>query len=48
MKMLAARRIEVIIQQVGKLDLTSTAGKLMLTMLAAVAEMGRALLMERT
>ncbi|MGV8894036.1 MAG: recombinase family protein [Burkholderiaceae bacterium] len=30
------------------LDLTSTAGKLMLTMLAAIAEMERDLLVERT
>jgi DNA invertase Pin-like site-specific DNA recombinase len=36
--MLAARRIEVIVLQLGKLDLTSAAGKLMLTMLAAVAD----------
>lgn len=47
-KMLAARRIEVIVLQLGKLDLTSAAGKLMLTMLAAVAEMERDLLVERT
>jgi DNA invertase Pin-like site-specific DNA recombinase len=47
-KMLAARRIEVIVLQLGKLDLTSPAGKLMLTMLAAVAEMERDLLVERT
>lgn len=47
-KMLAGRRIEVIVLQLGKLDLTSTAGKLMLTMLAAVAEMERDLLVERT
>jgi putative DNA-invertase from lambdoid prophage Rac len=47
-KMLAARRIEVVVLQLGKLDLTSTAGKLMLTMLAAVAEMERDLLVERT
>lgn len=45
---MAARRIEVIVLQLGKLDLTSTAGKLMLTMLAAVAEMERDLLVERT
>jgi putative DNA-invertase from lambdoid prophage Rac len=45
---LAARRIEVIVLQLGKLDLTSAAGKLMLTMLAAVAEMERDLLVERT
>jgi DNA invertase Pin-like site-specific DNA recombinase len=47
-KMLAARRIEVIVLQLEKLDLTSAAGKLMLTMLAAVAEMERDLLVERT
>jgi DNA invertase Pin-like site-specific DNA recombinase len=47
-KMLAARRIEVVVLQLGKLDLTSAAGKLMLTMLAAVAEMERDLLVERT
>lgn len=47
-KMLAARKIEVIVLQLGKLDLTSPAGKMMLTMLAAVAEMERDLLIERT
>ncbi len=47
-KMLATRSIEVIVLQLGKLDLTSAAGKLMLTMLAAVAEMERDLLVERT
>lgn len=47
-KILAARRIEVIVLQLGKLDLISPAGKLMLTMLAAVAEMERDLLVERT
>ena len=47
-KMLAKRRIQVIVLQLGKLDLTSAAGKLMLTMLAAVAEMERDLLVERT
>lgn len=47
-KALAARRIEVIVLQLGKLDLASAAGKLMLIMLAAVAEMERDLLIERT
>ena len=47
-KALAARRIEVIVLQLGKMDLTSPAGKLMLNMLAAVAEMERDLLVERT
>jgi putative DNA-invertase from lambdoid prophage Rac len=44
----AARNIKVIVLQLGTLDLTSAAGKLMLTMLAAVAEMERDLLVERT
>jgi len=44
-KALAARRIEVIVLQLGKLDLTSAAGKMMP---AAVAEMERDLLVERT
>lgn len=43
-KVLAARRIQVIVLQLGKLDLTSSAGKLMLTVLAAMAEMERDLL----
>ena len=47
-KALAKRKIEVIVLQLGKLDLTSPAGKLMLNMLAAVAEMERDLLIERT
>jgi DNA invertase Pin-like site-specific DNA recombinase len=47
-KMLAARHIEVIVLQLGKLDLASAADKLMLAMLAAVAEMERDLLAERT
>ena len=47
-KALAARRVEVIVLQLGKLDLTSAAGKLMLNMLAAVAKMERDLLVERT
>ena len=47
-KLLAKRKIEVIVLQLGKLDLASAAGKLMLTMLAAVAEMERDLLVERT
>ena len=34
--------------QLGRLDLTSPAGKMMITMLAAVAEMERDLLVERT
>jgi len=47
-QLLRARRIAVIVLQLGKLDLASTAGKMMLTMLAAVAEMERDLLVERT
>jgi len=47
-RMLATRNIEVVVLQLGKLDLTSSAGKLMLAMLAAVAEMERDLLVERT
>jgi putative DNA-invertase from lambdoid prophage Rac len=47
-KMLAEREIEVVVLQLGKLDLASPAGKMMLTMLAAVAEMERDLLIERT
>jgi DNA invertase Pin-like site-specific DNA recombinase len=47
-KLLATRKISVIVLQLGKLDLASPAGKMMLTMLAAVAEMERDLLVERT
>lgn len=47
-KALAALGVEVVVLQLGKLDLTSPAGKLMLAMLAAVAEMERDLLVERT
>lgn len=38
----------MIVLQLGKLDLASPAGKMMLTMLAAVAEIKRDLLVERT
>lgn len=47
-KMLALRKVQVVVLQLGKLDLTSPAGKLMLNMLAAIAEMERDLLIERT
>jgi DNA invertase Pin-like site-specific DNA recombinase len=47
-KLLAKRKIAVIVLQVGNLDLTSPAGKMMMTMLAAVAEMEGDLLVERT
>ena len=47
-KHLAERNIQIIVLQLGKTDLTSAAGKLLLTMLVAVAEMERDLLVERT
>lgn len=47
-KALAARRIEVIVLQLGKLHLTSATGKMMLAMLGAIVEMERDLLVERT
>jgi putative DNA-invertase from lambdoid prophage Rac len=47
-KLLASRHIKVIVLQPGALDLTSPAGKMMLMMLAAVAELKRDLLVERT
>jgi putative DNA-invertase from lambdoid prophage Rac len=47
-KVLALLDVEVVVLQLGKLDLTSPAGKLMLAMLAAVAEMERDLIVERT
>jgi putative DNA-invertase from lambdoid prophage Rac len=46
--MLASRQIKVIVHQLGQTDLTSPAGKLLLTMLSAVAAMERDLLVERT
>jgi len=45
---LGERGIKVIVHQLGTTDLTSSAGKLLLSMLAAVAEMERDLLVERT
>jgi putative DNA-invertase from lambdoid prophage Rac len=45
---LASLGVEVVVLQLGKLDLASPAGKLMLAMLAAVAEMERDLIVERT
>ncbi len=45
---LADRSIKVVVVQLGSTDLTSPAGKLLLSMLAAVAEMERDLLIERT
>lgn len=47
-RQLAESGVEVIVLQLGKVDLGSPAGKLMLTMLAAVAAMERDLLVERT
>jgi DNA invertase Pin-like site-specific DNA recombinase len=47
-RLLGDRGIQVIVLQLGKVDLTSVAGKLLLTMLVAVAEMERDLLIERT
>ena len=45
---LAARGIRVVVHSLGGVDLTSSTGKLLVTMLAAVAEMERDLLIERT
>lgn len=47
-KRLAELQVEVVVIQLGKMDLASAPGKLMLTMLAAVAEMERDLIVERT
>lgn len=47
-KQLGERDIKVIVLNLGNTDLTSPAGKLLLMMLAAVAEMERDLLVERT
>lgn len=47
-RQLGEREIKVIVLQLGNTDLTSPAGKLLLSMLAAVAEMERDLLIERT
>ncbi|MFC5463062.1 recombinase family protein [Massilia niabensis] len=38
-RMLAARKVELIILQIGELNLTSSSGELVLAMLAALAEM---------
>jgi DNA invertase Pin-like site-specific DNA recombinase len=47
-KSLTSMNVEVVVLQLGKLDLGTAAGKLMLAMLAAIAEMERDLLVERT
>jgi DNA invertase Pin-like site-specific DNA recombinase len=45
---LGDKGVKVIVHQLGSTDLTSPAGKLLLMMLSAVAEMERDLLVERT
>lgn len=45
---LAERRIRVLVHALGGIDLSSSSGKMLVTMLAAVAEMERDLLVERT
>ncbi len=45
---LERREISVFVLQLGKLDMTDPVGKAMLTMLSAVAELERDLLIERT
>jgi DNA invertase Pin-like site-specific DNA recombinase len=47
-KHLASRGNKVIVVQLGVLDLASPAGKMMRTLLAAIAELERGLLVERT
>lgn len=47
-KELSSKNIKIIVHQLGNTDLSSSAGKMLLTMLAAVAEMERDLLIERT
>lgn len=47
-RQLGERGIRVVVHQLGSTDLASPAGKLLLSMLAAVAEMERDLLVERT
>lgn len=46
-KKLQEMKLSVIVIQIGTMDMTSSAGKLLLTMLAAVAEMERDMLVER-
>lgn len=47
-RLLLDRNIRVVVQQLGGMDLGSTAGKIMVAVLAAVAEMERDLIVERT
>ena len=44
----AEKGVKVVVLQLGTTDLTSTAGKLLLAMLASIAEMERDLIVERT
>lgn len=46
-KMLSERGVKVVVLNLGGVDLTSATGKMMLTMLSAMAEMERDLLKER-
>ncbi|MBU1690633.1 MAG: recombinase family protein [Gammaproteobacteria bacterium] len=47
-RLLAERQIRVVVLQLGGTDITSPAGKMLMSMLAAVAEMERDLMVERT
>jgi putative DNA-invertase from lambdoid prophage Rac len=47
-KALGGKKVRVYVHQLGDFDLTSTAGKMTLSVLAAVAEMERDLIRERT
>lgn len=47
-RMLAARKVNLIILQIGELDLTSSSGELVLAMLVALAEMDGCALAKRT
>ena len=48
LRLLEQRNIKVIVMQLGLLDMTSPVGKAMLTMLSAIAELEKDLLIERT
>lgn len=48
LRLLEQRNIKVIVKQLGLLDMTSPVGKAMLTMLSAIAELEKDLLIERT
>ena len=47
-KYLTERNIKVIVLQLGNVDLTSSTGKLIMTVLTSVSEMERSLIVERT